>query len=65
MIVFSVGAAVLAEPLLQRGLSEDPLQVPVEPAAGQPLPDPMVTGGTARPRREGATSSQRRKTSLK
>lgn len=39
----SVGAAVLAEPLLQGGLPPDPLQVPVEPAAGQPLPDPVVT----------------------
>lgn len=39
----SVGAAVLAEPLLQGRLPPDPLQVPVEPAAGQPLPDPVVT----------------------
>lgn len=36
----SVRAAVLAEPLLQRRLPEDPVQIPVEPAAGQPLPDP-------------------------
>lgn len=39
----SVGAAVLAEPLLQGGLPPGPLQVPVEPAAGQPLPDPVVS----------------------
>lgn len=50
-----VGAAVLAEPLLQRRLPEDPLQVPVEPAAGQQLPDPMVAGGEAR-RRDRETS---------
>ncbi len=51
---YLVGAAVFAEPLLQRGLSEDPLPVPVEPAAGQPIPDPMVAGRQIR--REGATS---------
>lgn len=49
LFVFSVGAAVLTEPLLQRGLSQGPLQIPVEPAAGQPLPNPMVTGRKARP----------------
>lgn len=47
LFVFSVGAAILAEPLLQRGLSQGPLQIPVEPAAGQPLPNPMVTGRKA------------------
>ena len=61
----SVGAAVLTEPLLQRGLLEDPLQKPVEPAAGQPLPDPVYSGRQAQPRREGATYSQHRETSLK
>lgn len=60
----SVGAAVLAEPLLQRGLSQGPLQVPVELADGQPLPDPMVAGRKARPRWQGKTSSWHRKTSV-
>lgn len=45
----SAGAAVLTEPLLQRGLPPPPGQVPVEPAAGQPLPDSILTGRKARP----------------
>ncbi|XP_061665262.1 non-receptor tyrosine-protein kinase TNK1 isoform X2 [Syngnathoides biaculeatus] len=48
-----VGAALLAESVLQRGLPEDPDQVPVEPAAGQPLPDPLVARRPLRFRREG------------
>lgn len=40
----SAGAVVLTEPLLQRGLSPHPVQVPVEPAAGQPLSDSLLTG---------------------
>lgn len=40
----SAGAAVLTEPLLQRGLSPHPVQVPVEPAAGQPLSDSILAG---------------------
>lgn len=64
-VCLSVGAVVLAEPVLQRGLSEGPLQIPVEPAAGQQIPDPLVPGRQAGPRGQGASANKRRKARLK
>lgn len=57
--VSSGGAAVLAEPLLQRRLRQGPVPPPVEPAARQPLPDPVVTGRPARPGRQSSASLKR------
>lgn len=59
------GAAVLAEPLLQRGLRQDPRQTPVEPAVCQPLSNPSDDQRQARPALEGLASYQPRQKSLK